>query len=123
MKATLFTLLLASAAVLAPAADSPTVNGKWQVHNNIVGNESDMSCSFTQKEADLTGSCTGDQGTVNITGKVDGKNVNWVYKSEYNGGPITLTYKGTLDGTPKITGSVNVEEYSVEGDFTATPTK
>lgn len=118
----LFSFLLASTAIVA-AADNPSVDGKWQVHNSIVGNESDMTCTLTQKNGDLSGSCNGEQGTVNISGKVDGKNVNWVYKSQYNGGPITLTYKGTLDSANKITGTVTVEEYSVQGDFTATQSK
>ena len=106
--------------MIVSAADNPSVAGKWKVHNSIAGNESDMACTLTQKESDLTGACNSEQGTVNITGKLDGKNVSWVYRSEYNGGPITLTYKGTVDANNKITGTVVVEEYSAEGEFTAT---
>lgn len=121
MKLVLFSLIATATAALA--ADSPSLGGKYQVHNSIAGNESDMACTLTQKDSDLTGSCTSDRSTGNISGKVDNKTVNWTYKSEYNGGPITLTYKGTLTADNKISGSVNVEEYSVEGEFTATPTK
>jgi hypothetical protein len=60
---------------------------------------------------------------VNISGKVDEKKITWMYKSEYNGSPITVNYKGTLDSTTKITGTVNVEEYGAEGEFTATQSK
>ncbi len=120
---TLLSFLLLSAATAALAADNPGITGKWQIHNDIAGNESEMACSLTQKDSDLTGSCTSEQGAVNITGKVDGKKVSWTYKSEYNGGPITLTYSGTVQSAEKITGSVNVEEYSAEGEFTATQTK
>jgi hypothetical protein len=116
-----FSILWVSAGMLAAPADNPSLAGKWKVHNDISGNESDMSCTLTQTDNDLKGACVSEQGTVNITGKVDGKNVGWVYKSEYNGGPITLTYKGTLASPNKISGTVTVEEYSVEGDFTATP--
>jgi len=119
MKLPLYSFLLASMA-MAAAADNPSLTGKWKVHNDIAGNESDMSCTLTQKDNVLAGPCVSDQGTVNITGKVDGKNVSWVFKSEYNGGPITLTYKGTIAADNKITGTVTVEEYSVDGDFTAT---
>jgi len=105
------------------AADASSVSGKWQVHNNIAGNESDMACTLTQKDADLTGTCSSSKGDVNISGKVDGKNVNWVYKSEYNGGPITLTYKGSVEAADKINGTVSVEEYGVDGEFTATQSK
>jgi hypothetical protein len=122
MKSLLFSFLFASMAIVA-TADNPSATGKWQIHNSIAGNESDMACDWTQKDTDLTGSCSSDHGSVNVTGKVDGRNVNWVYKSEYNGGPITLTYKGTLDSTSKISGTVTVEEYAVDGEFTATQSK
>ena len=122
MKTLLLSFVLASAAIAA-ASDTPSLSGKWQLHNNISGNESDQACTFTHTGSELTGSCSSDQGTVNITGKVEDKKVNWIYKSEYNGSPITLTYKGTLDSTNKISGSVRVEEYDAEGEFTATPSK
>jgi hypothetical protein len=123
MKPLLFSLLLGATAIVASAADNASVAGKWQIHNNIAGNESDMACDWTQKDSDLAGTCSSDHGNINITGKIDGKNVSWTYKSEYNGGPITLTYKGTLGSANSISGTVAVEEYSVEGDFTATQAK
>lgn len=122
MKFLLFSFLLASAAVTSVAENTP-ISGKWQIHNNIAGNESDMACNLAQKEDELTGTCTSEQGSVEIKGKVADKKVSWVYKSEYNGGPITLTYKGNLDAADKISGTVNVEEYGAEGDFTATQSK
>jgi hypothetical protein len=123
MKAALFSILFASSTLVLSAADAPSATGSWQIHNSIAGNESDMACSFTQKDSDLTGTCSSTSGAVTINGKIDGKKVNWTYKSEYNGGPITMTYKGTADSTEKISGSVTVEEYSVDGEFTATKSK
>lgn len=122
LKPLLFSVLVASA-VVAGAVDTPSVNGSWKVHNSIAGNESDMACTFTQKDNDLTGSCQGESGVVNVTGKVDDKKVSWIYKSEYNGSPITLTYTGSLDAADKFSGTVKVEEYGVDGDFTATLSK
>jgi hypothetical protein len=123
MKNILFSILFASSALALSAADNPSLDGKWQIHNDISGNESDMACTFTQKDSELTGTCSSEKGPVDIHGKVDGKNVNWIYKSEYEGSPITLTYKGTSASEGKITGSVTVEEYTVDGDFTATQSK
>ena len=120
MKILLLSFLLASAAVLAPAADNASLSGKWQVHTSAAGNESDSTCTFTQKADELTGSCTTDRGTVQINGKVDEKNVTWTYKSEYNGSPLTVTFKGKLDSPTKMTGAVRAEEFGVEGEFTAT---
>jgi hypothetical protein len=116
-------LLLISSATLAVAADNASVAGKWHVHTSMAGNESDSDCTFVQKGADLTGTCTSDKESVDITGKVDGKKVTWSYKSEYNGSPLTVNQEGTLTADNKITGTANVPEYSVDGDFTATHTK
>jgi hypothetical protein len=116
-------VLLASAVVTAGAADSSSVTGNWNVHNSIAGNESDMACSFIQKDKELTGTCQADQGTVKISGTIDDKKVSWTYKSEHDGSPITLTYGGTLDSSDKISGTVKVEEYGVDGEFTATADK
>jgi hypothetical protein len=121
MKLSLLPLLL-SASAFAFTADPLT--GKWQIHNSIAGNESDQACTFTQKNEDLTGTCTSDQGgSVTISGKVDGKKVTWSYKSEYNGSPLTLSYEGKLESETKIVGTVNVAEFSVEGEFTANQSK
>src|SRR5437763_15814410 len=70
-------ILLASAAALATAADNTSLSGKWQVHSSIAGNDNDQACTFTQKDNDLSGTCSSDKGAVNITGKIDGKKVNW----------------------------------------------
>jgi hypothetical protein len=102
----------------AQAQDNGGLSGKWKLHQSIAGNESDSEYSFTQKANDLTGSCTGGEKAVDITGKVDGDKVSWSYKADYNGTPLTVTYTGTLD-TGKIKGEVNVDPFNATGDFTA----
>lgn len=116
-------LLLISTAALLAAGDSSSLSGKWQVHTSIGGTDYDSTCTFTQKESDLGGTCVSDQGTVNITGKINGKKVTWSYKSEYQGTPLTVSHDGTLGSDNKITGTVSVPEFSVDGDFTATQSK
>jgi hypothetical protein len=103
-------------------AENP-LTGEWKVRNDIAGNVSEMTCAFTQKGEELTGGCATDQGNVEITGKVVETSVSWVFKSLYNGGPITLTYQGSLGTNGQLAGAVAVEEFSVTGDFTATPVK
>jgi hypothetical protein len=124
MKKLMLPVLMAFASAVTLAADDAPLSGKWQVHSSIAGNDNDQSCSFTQKDNDLTGSCTANEkGTVNITGKVDGKKVTWSYKSDYNGDPLTVQFEGTVDSGGQIKGSVTVPEFSVGGDFTATQAK
>jgi len=114
--------IVAASIAVTPAAENP-LTGEWKVRNDIASNVSEMTCSFTQKGEDLTGGCATEQGNVEITGKVVESSVSWVFKSAYNGGPITLTYKGSLGTDGQLAGAVTVEEFSVTGDFTATPIK
>lgn len=77
MKRLIFPLLPAFACGVILAADGASLSGKWQVHSSVAGNDTDQSCTFTQKDDDLTGSCvSGDKTTVDIFGKVDGKKVS-----------------------------------------------
>lgn len=124
MKALLLTLVLASAASIAVAADNPTLTGKYKIHTSIAGNDNDMTCTFTQKDSELTGTCQSEQqGALAITGKVDGKKVNWSYKSDYNGSPLTVRYEAVVDDATKFSGTTEVAEFGVSGDFTATQDK
>lgn len=111
---------LMTTAVPSSAADAPTLTGKWNVHISIAGREADAICTFEQKGEDLTGSCAGAAGSFNVSGKVAEKKVTWTYKSTSEAGPVTLNYRGAIQSPTSITGSVNVEEFGVEGQFTAT---
>jgi hypothetical protein len=119
----LIAAVFAAASVAAiPPAENP-LTGEWKVRNDIASNVSEMTCSFTQKGEELTGGCATEQGNVEIAGKVVETSVSWVFKSVYNGGPITLTYKGSLGTDGQLAGAVTVEEFNVTGDFTAAPVK
>jgi hypothetical protein len=124
MRTLLLSVLLASAAATSLAADAPTLNGKWKIHNDIGGSESDVTCTFTQKDTELTGTCKTDNGDKPLTGKVDGKTITFQYDSEYEGTPLTAKYSGGFDSTgAKLAGTLTVEAFSAEGDFTAAPVK
>jgi hypothetical protein len=122
MKAFTVFILSAGIAVLPLAAADDGITGKWQVHQSIAGNDSDQTCTFTQSGTALSGTCESDQGKVEITGAIEEKKVSWSYKSEYNGTPLTVKFEGTFEAG-KISGSVSVPEFSVEGDFLAKPAK
>lgn len=123
MKSLPVAFLLAVAAVTVSGDDIASLTGKWQVHTSANGREDNQTCAFTQKGVELAGSCNGERGTVQISGKVDGKKVTWMYKSEYNGSPLTVSFDGVVNSTDRITGSVKAEEFNVEGVFTATLSK
>jgi hypothetical protein len=123
MKKSFIASLFVFATMPILAAGSSGVAGKWKVHNNIAGNESDQDCTFVQTDKVLTGACKGDNSEVKISGSVDEKKITWKFDSEYNGNPLTLTYTGTLDESGNIQGDVQVDPMGVTGDFKATPVK
>jgi len=125
MRTLLLSALLASAVIASLAADNASVTGKWKIHSSIAGNESDSECTLSQTDNDVTGTCkTAEGNDAKVTGKVDGAKVAWSFESEYNGTPLTLKYNGTLDSAAgKIAGSMSVDPFGVEGDFTATAVK
>jgi hypothetical protein len=121
MKVTGPVLAVLCATPIAFAAEEPSASGRWQVRSMIAGNASEVKCTFTQKAAELSGTCdSAERGSMSISGAVDGKKVTWSFKSEYNGTPLTVKYEGTLE-PGRITGTVAVPEFFVEGEFTATP--
>jgi hypothetical protein len=118
------TLLMSSFAVTSYAADGTSISGKWKVHSVIDGDESDVTCNFTQKDKDLSGSCTTDKGEKTMSGKIDGKTISFSYDSEYDGSPYTAKYSGSFDASgQKLIGAVVIDAFGVDGDFTATPDK
>jgi len=120
MKKIAVTMALACSFAFAQAQDnSSSVTGKWKIHSSIAGNDSDASCTFTQTNSDLTGTCPSPNGDVKLTGKVDGKKIAWSYSMDYNGSPLTMKYEGTLDAG-KIAGTVTVDPFGVSGDFSGT---
>jgi len=115
-------LLAISAFLFASSAFAATdLTGKWTVHNSIAGNENDQVCELAVTDNKITGSCKSQDKDLPVTGTVDGNKVTWQFQSEYNGSPLTLIYKATLDAPNKFVGTVEVQPYGVTGDFTATP--
>jgi hypothetical protein len=119
----LLLLALALVPIAAGAAQPVSVSGRWDVSANIGGTASNITCTFTQKDTDLTGSCETDQTPHEVTGKVDGKTVTWQFKTDYEGQTLTVIYSGTLDSPDKFDGTVDVQPLGVSGDFSATRAK
>jgi hypothetical protein len=72
-------------ATYAFAAGVPSLTGQCSIHNSVAGNESDQECKFVQTDNKLTGSCTGNDKEVQISGSIEGSNITWKYESDYNG--------------------------------------
>ncbi len=117
MKHLLVALLFSGSALLA--ADNP-FTGTWKLNVSVAGNDSQATCTFTQKDVALTGTCKGDDGNAReVTGKIDEKKVTFQYKIEYNGEPLTLVYTGAMNTDDSLAGAVDVQPMGISGDFTA----
>jgi len=104
-------------------AQEVTLTGKWTFQISAAGNESQQECTFTQTGKDLKGTCkTQRQDNVEVTGQVDGKSVAFVYKTQYENSPLTVSFKGTVEAD-KMSGKIMAEEFGVEGEFTAAAVK
>lgn len=113
-------LVLVPALFAALSAQIPSVAGAWNVQISIAGNDSTRPCTFVQQESALSGTCESRSGEVKISGKLEGKSVTWTYKTEYDGNPLTVTFRGTLSADDKIAGTVTAVEFGAEGEFSAT---
>lgn len=114
-------LLLAATPMFAFGAAG--ITGPYTLHSSIAGTDTDQTCSLSQADNKLTGSCKSDTGEVKLTGTMDGKKVTIKINTEYNGDPLTVTYSGTLDDSGVIKGDVDVEPMGVTGDFKLSPVK
>ncbi len=121
--AVVVTLSMLSLATVQSPAPSASVAGTWTIRADVSGNQSESTCTFTQKEGDLAGNCLSDRGTVMITGRIEGKTVSWQFEMPYEGQTLTVYYSGTSQSAEKITGTINVQPMNVSGEFTATKTK
>ena len=102
--------LLASTLVLAATvAGDPIAAGTWNLTGDVQGYPVTESCVLSQKDAAITGTCT-DSGKVAraVTGTVADKTITIAHPSEYNGDPLTLTFKGTLDDAGTWKGMIDV---------------
>jgi len=121
MKLVTLSLLLMSSLAFAQT-ETASVAGTWKIHSTVAGNESDSTCTFVQKDSELTGTCKSEQGESKLSGKVEGKKVSWSYNADYNGTALTIKYSGTVAGD-KMSGDESVDPFGVSGDFTATLSK
>ena len=118
-RSALLVLLLAN---FAFAADS--VSGNWKIDGDVVGNPVKESCTLKLDADKVTGSCKGmGDKDWEVTGTVDGQKVTFQHGGEYNGDALTMIYKGTIDDSGVLKGTIDVKPFDVAGDFTATKEK
>jgi hypothetical protein len=88
-------------AVFALSAAASDITGKWvaQVPGRD-GQTRESTFNFKTDGSKLTGSVSGFQGNqIDISdGKIDGDNLSFVVKMEFNGNAIEMKYSGVVSG-------------------------
>lgn len=100
-------LLLAAAALLAPAVTSAAdLSGAWKFQaSGPRGGASTMTCTLTRTGTTIAGRCVTPQGTtVNVSGTVTGNQVDFGYNLA--GSPLHIDFKGVVQPDGSIKGSV-----------------
>jgi len=115
-KRLVFSLILSSAIGVGQSRTS--ISGTWRVHTLIDGNDMVSECDFSQTGASVSGTCSSEQGTVDVVGQVKAPSVSLSYDSDYNGTASTITLTGTVAGQ-RMTGKVSVDPDEASGKFTA----
>lgn len=110
--------LVAVPAVAAAPSDID-VTGTWTISGDVQGVEVPETCTLTQKDVALTGSCDTNTGKYDTKGKVDGKTVTFSHGGKYDGNDLTLTYTGKLADDGSVSGTIDVDPFNVSGSFTA----
>ena len=108
------------AAVAPPAHDS--IAGRWKLKPQLDGIEmgDPQMCTFVVKEQHLTGRCIGENGSHDLAGEIHGKSVSWQLSGDRSGSTI---FTGTIDSDSSITGTYEVRQGTILGDFTFTASR
>jgi len=115
-------LLIAAAMAVAPiAASAADLSGDWTVNGSFkdMGVSYTLACTFAvDGSGKLSGPCKSDTGDVAATGTTDGTAIEFAYDTTYNGGPVHLDYKGTVQSDGSLSGTIDTG--GPQGAFTAT---
>ncbi len=91
------------------------LSGTWSAAVTLDAGSGTATFVFKQSGDNLTGTYTGQVGTANVTGTVKGSDVEWSFEAGQAG---KVSYKGKLDDSGKITGTVVYGQLG-NGTFTA----
>jgi hypothetical protein len=119
-----FCVLAALAVMSAAFAFAGSPEGDWKGSFDFNGTDVPLTFHLKAKEANLTGSIEyriegGPTAPLDIKhGKIEGNTITFTAVTDYQGNPVTLVYKGTLDGD-QIKFSMGTDDGSWGVEFVA----
>ncbi|MFL5563156.1 MAG: hypothetical protein ACJ79K_16950 [Gemmatimonadaceae bacterium] len=106
----------------APAPQADSMAGRWQIKGDVMGNPVNETCTFTQADSVLTGSCAGEDGEAALlAGEVKGGKVTFWHGGDWEGQALTIVYSGTMSSKAELKGTIEVRPMNAAGTFTMTP--
>lgn len=113
--------MLAAACASTPSAppqpQAPDLSGNWVLTTESQMGAQDAQMSVRQTGSALAGTITGQAGSVDYTGSVDGARVAFDFVLKVQGTDLKLDYSGTVEGDT-IKGKAVFGQFG-EGTFTA----
>lgn len=103
---------------IASAPDTD-VSGTWSIAGDVQGVAVEETCTVVQQDVALTGSCDTSSGKYDLKGKLDGKTVTFSHGGKYQGSDFVITFTGKVGTDGNITGTMDVDPFSVTGSFSA----
>ena len=122
------TLMVAATAIVVGDAEQASaqtldISGAWALEVTIDGGVSTPSLTLDQAGESLTGHYSSEAlGEHDVTGTVSGSEVRISFSADFQGFPISVIYRGTVDDDGVISGTIDIADGFSTGTFTATRT-
>lgn len=114
-------LIAAVAATTGHTAGGADISGTWIFSVDLEnGGHGDPTFVFKQEGEKLTGTYNGPLGEYKVTGTVTGARAVFGFDFTSDGVAVKATYTGTIEGSTKMTGTVEFTGGDARGKWTAT---
>jgi hypothetical protein len=114
-QAALVALLVSTMGLVAAAAQTPDITGKWTASFDTQIGVQNYTYEFVVKDSVLTGTAKSNIGEATITdGKVEKDKVTFVENLKFEGNEIRIDYAGTIVSADEIKFTRKVGDFGTE---------
>lgn len=100
------------------SADAPNVSGKWNVEVKFQDMTGKPAFTLVHAGQNVIGRYQGRLGEADVSGSVKGNEIKWTFPARIEDQPVTCNYKGTIENSGNMKGTVTLGDF--EGTWTAT---
>ena len=112
------TALAVMASVVQAGQAKVDVSGTWVFDVQTDAGPGTPTMTFKQDGEKITGHYTGTFGEADLTGSVTGSDITFSFTADFQGMPLTSTYKGTIESATSMKGTLEITAVGA-GTFTA----